>query len=115
MGVLNTKIKIGDMDRQFLFESYTRTGIADELGKKTKTWTTLFSQFCMLEYKSVDESDEAGKHVMTTTGWLTTRYRSELKDNKIRATLDGKVFEIVGWQEIERRAYLKLKIKAVDI
>jgi len=114
MGALNYKTKVAELDRYVLFENHTVSS-PDELGGKTKTWATLFSQWCKLDYVLVNEEDNVGKHSMTTKAFLTTRYRTELKDNKIRATLDSKVYDVLGYEEFDRRAFLRLKIQLVDV
>ena len=114
-GGLNYGIKVSELDRPVLFENYTVSS-TDELGGKTKTWATLFAdKWCKLDYVSVNEEDNVGKHSMTTKAFLTTRYRIELKDNKIRATLDSKVYDVLGYEEFDRRAFLRLKIQLVDV
>ncbi len=96
------------MDVPVLFNSYTTE--EDKLGGEIRTNVSLGTKMCQMIWRTLKESDEAGKHMPSGMAWLKTWRESALLTTELSVTINGKEFDVIGYEDHDRM-YVYLKIQ----
>ena len=86
-------MKLGNLDRYIVIESYTEA--ADSYGEKVKTWSTYHSTFANMNITSGTEQVSADELTGKLNVDWTIRYKSGINE-KMKISYDGEYYQITA-------------------
>lgn len=110
-------MQAGNLDRKVIIQQETRTQNADtgELVRSYSTLATTFASVAPLRMREViinNETDKSNRTLAIERYYFTVRYFSGLNE-KCRISLDGRIFNIKGYQEVGRKHWWKIDAECV--
>jgi SPP1 family predicted phage head-tail adaptor len=109
---MQTEVKIGQLDRRILFQNQTITKQSN--GEELSSWTSHAYRWAKAEQYSSSEINESGMLTVYSKAFFTVRYDAALNE-KMRVYYDGKIYNIIGIEEIGRREYQKIDCESKQI
>tara|TARA_R110000824_G_scaffold311580_2_gene498715 strand:- start:2383 stop:2712 length:330 start_codon:yes stop_codon:yes gene_type:complete len=106
-------LSIGQLDRRILILEPTLT--TDEYGEKTKTWSTVYTVWAKVDWKTSDRKEESQEQVQATDVVFYVRNLGVTIESNYRVSFDSKTYIIHGIKQIEgRERFLELETKIKD-
>lgn len=102
---LNTKIRIGDLDRQITLRALTTS--RDTFGEEIQTWSDLATVWAKVDYSTGFERFEGEQETAFTGVVFYIRHRTDL-NQKLRIVYENEEYDIKGIHEVDRRFFLKI-------
>ena len=106
-------LSIGQLDRRILILEPTLT--IDEYGEKTKAWSTVYTVWAKVDWKTSDRKEESQEQVQATDVVFYVRNLGITVEADYAVSFDSETYIIHGIKQIDgRERFLELETKIKD-